>query len=66
MATQPRVKPPLRLELPDGRQTWAVYTCGRWRTYPPVWAAELKARRSRQPYVWSDGRRIPVRVLKGA
>ncbi len=66
MATRPRAKPALRLELPDGRQTWAVYTCGRWRTYPPFWGAELVGRRSRQPYIRSDGRKIPVRVIRAA
>ena len=66
MATQPRVKSPLTLELPDGRTVLAVYACGRWRTYPPFWGAELVGRRSRQPYIRSDGRKIPVKVIRAA
>ena len=66
MATQPRVKPPLTLELPDGRTTLAVYAAGRWRTYPPYWGAELVGRRSRQPYIRSDGQRILVRIVRAA
>lgn len=57
-------RPPLRLSLPDGQTTSAVYSCGRWRALPPLWGGILEHRRSRQPYILDGaGRRIHVTVL---